>query len=207
MTVAITAGTLADTRKEKFMGYFLVKPLSDEARSDFIVNHNHNNGLVIEETEEAIYALEPNEMLNENGEIVVNPNYEEEQKQKEHERIQELYMTRSDFFDGTIDAWGIGEDELLLVIQRMLMGLPLDNAKKLKAINNFKNALNFYRKHTLFALLVNAPIQLTENVQVVITEEHLDKFFDEVAKGNKDTAWQYLPQPVEIPIPIPDSEV
>lgn len=189
------------------MGHFLIKPLTDEERADFVVNHNHNNNLTIEETDEAIYALEPNEMLNENGEIVINPNYEEEQEQKEHERIQELFMTRSDFFDGTIDAWGIGEDELLLVIQRMLMGLPLDNAKKLKAINNFKNALNFYRKHTLFALLVNAPIQLTENVQVVITEEHLDKFFDEVAKGNKDTAWQYLPQPVEIPIPIPDSEV
>ena len=133
--------------------------------------------------------------------------WEEKQKQAEKERIQELFMTRSDFFDGTIDAWGIGEDELLFVIQRMLMGLPLDNASKLKAVNNFKNALNFYRKHTLFALLVNAPIQLTENIQVVITEEHLDNFFNEVAKGNKETAWQYLPQPVEIPVPIPDAEV
>lgn len=189
------------------MGHFLIKPFSDNERADFIVNHNHNNNLLIEETDEAIYALEPNEILNANGEIVINPNYEEEQKQKEHERIQELFMTRSDFFDGTIDAWGIGEDELLFVVQRMLMGLPLDNASKLKAINNFKNALNFYRKHTLFKLLVNAPIQLTENIQVVITDEHLDNFFNEVANGNKETAWQYLPQPVEIPVPIPDAEV
>jgi hypothetical protein len=136
-----------------------------------------------------------------------NPNFEAEKAQKEHERIQELFMTRSDFFDGTIDAWGIGEDELLFVIQRMLMGLHLENATKLKAINNFKNALNFYRKHTLFNLLVNAPIQLTGNIQVVITDEHLDNFFNEVAKGNKETAWQYLPQPVEIPVPIPDAEV
>jgi len=136
------------------------------------------------------------------------PMKSDEQKEiEEKARIQELFMTRSDFFDGTIDAWGIGEDELLFVIQRMLMGLPLDNASKLKAINNFKNALNFYRKHTLFALLVNAPIQLTENIQVVITEEHLDNFFNEVASGNKETAWQYLPQPVEIPVPIPDAEV
>lgn len=132
--------------------------------------------------------------------------WEERQAQKEHDRIQELFMTRSDFFDGTIDAWGIGEDELLFVIQRMLMGLPLDNASKLKAVNNFKNALNFYRKHTLFKLLVNAPIQLTENIQVIITDEHLDNFFNEVAKGNKETAWQYLPQPVEIPVPIPEVE-
>ena len=153
------------------------------------------------------YALEPYEIFV-NGEVIDNTEaWEAEQAQLEHERIQELYMTRSDFFDGTIDAWGIGEDELLFVVQRMLMGLPLDNASKLKAVNNFKNALNFYRKHTLFALLVNAPIQLTENVQVVITDEHLDNFFNEVANGNKDTAWQYLPQPVEIPVPIPDTEV
>ena len=141
--------------------------------------------------------------------IFYNKQYVTEAEFIEHEkaRIQELFMTRSDFFDGTIDAWGIGEDELLFVVQRMLMGLPLDNASKLKAINNFKNALNFYRKHTLFALLVNAPIQLTENIQVVITEEHLDNFFKEVANGNKDTAWKYLPQPVEVPVPIPDAEV
>jgi hypothetical protein len=35
----------------------------------------------------------------------------------------------------------------------------------------------------------------------------LDNFFNEVANGNKETAWQYLPQPVEIPVPIPDAEV
>ena len=168
----------------------LKQPYTEEERIDFIVEYNHNQGYLIDENEEYLQALGYTD---------------EEIAAQEHERIQELYMTRSDFFDGTIDAWGIGEDELLFVVQRMLMGLPLDNASKLKAINNFKNALNFYRKHTLFALLVNAPIQLTENVQVVITEEHLDNFFNEVAKGNKETAWQYLPQPVEIP--IPDSEV
>ncbi|MBR4982223.1 MAG: hypothetical protein IKY94_06665, partial [Lachnospiraceae bacterium] len=115
-------------------------------------------------------------------------------------RIQELFMTRSDFFDGTIDAWGVGEDELLFLVQRMLTGLPLENNQKLKAINNFKNALNFYRKHDLFKMLIGTPIQLTETTQVIITEENLDKYFDEVAKGNKETAWQYLPQPMAIPI-------
>ena len=170
----------------------LKQPYTEEERIDFIVEYNHNQGYLIDENEEYLQALGYTD---------------EEIAEHEHERIQELKMTRSDFFDGTIDAWGIGEDELLFVIQRMLMGLPLDNASKLKAINNFKNALNFYRKHTLFALLVNAPIQLTENVQVVITEEHLDNFFNEVSNGNKETAWQYLPQPVEIPVPIPDAEV
>ena len=126
---------------------------------------------------------------------------DEEKEQEEKARIQELYMTRSDFFDGTIDAWGVGEDELLLVIQQLLGSLPFANNTKLKALNNFKNALNFYRKHTLFNLLVGQPIPLTENIQITLTDEALDKYFDEVNKGNKDTAWQYLPQPVAVPLP------
>ena len=134
-----------------------------------------------------------------NGQYVT----EAEILEQEKERIQELFMTRSDFFDGTIDAWGVGEDELLFLVQRMLTGLPLENNQKLKAINNFKNALNFYRKHDLFKMLIGTPIQLTETTQVIITEESLDKYFDEVAKGNKATAWQYLPQPVAIPIETP----
>ena len=128
---------------------------------------------------------------------------DEQKELEEKKRIQELFMTRSDFFDGTIDAWGVGEDELLFLVQRMLTGLPLENRQKLKAINNFNNALNFYRKHDLFKMLIGVPIQLTETTQVIITEESLDKYFDEVAKGNKATAWQYLPQPVAIPIETP----
>lgn len=126
--------------------------------------------------------------------------WEEKQAQKERERIQELFMTRSDFFDGTIQAWGVGQDELLVLIQALLATLPIEDVKKLMAINNFRNALNFYRKHDLFKMLVNIPIQLTETIQVILTDEALDKFFDEVAKGNKETAWQYLPQPVQIPL-------
>jgi hypothetical protein len=53
-------------------------------------------------------------------------------------------------------------------------------------------------------MLVNIPIQLTETIQVILTDESLDKFFDEVDKGNKATAWQYLPQPVQIPLPEDD---
>lgn len=164
----------------------LKQPYTEEERIEFIVEYNHNQGYVIEETETELQALGYTE---------------EELAQQEHERIQELFMTRSDFFDGTIDAWSIGEDELLLVIKQVLDLLPFDEKTERKALNNFKNALNFYRKHTLFSLLVGNPIKLTDTIQVTLTDEALDKFFDEVNKGNKDTAWQYLPQPVEIPLP------
>lgn len=124
--------------------------------------------------------------------------WEEKQAQAEAERIQELSMTRSDFFDSTIMAWGVGQDELLFLIQGLLAPLPLEDKTKLIAINNFRNALNFYRKHDLFKMLVGYPIPLNETYQITIMNEELDKFFDEVAKGNKSTAWQYLPKPVEI---------
>ena len=154
----------------------------------------------VEETQDE-YVLDGEEyVLNDEA-------YKEKKEQKEKERIQELSMTRSDFFDGTIMAWGIGQDELLVLIQGLLTTLPIEDVKKLIAINNFKNALNFYRKHDLFKMLVNIPIQLTETIQVILSDESLDKFFDEVDKGNKATAWQYLPQPVQIPLPEEAVEV
>lgn len=156
--------------------------------------------LEVEESLYNAYAENP-EMYIWDGEAVVeDPEYNEKQEAKEKARIQELFMTRSDFFDGTIQAWGVGQDELLILIQNLLATLPIEDVKKLMAINNFKNALNFYRKHDLFKMLVGVPIQLAENVQLVIEDEYLDKFFDEVDKGNKETAWQYLPSPVLIPI-------
>lgn len=163
-----------------------------ERLDDYVINY---------EVDEAFYnefEQNPAMYMWDGSEVVENPNYEQEQAQKERERIQELFMTRSDFFDGTIMAWGVDEAALLPLIESMVNSMPLDDRLKLKAMNNFKNALNFYRKHDLFNLLVNIPLQLSESVQVIITNEHLDKFFDEVAKGNKDSAWQYLPQPMAI---------
>lgn len=161
----------------------LLKPYTENERIDFIVTYNHNQGYEILETETSLEAWGYTN---------------EELEEKEQARIQELFMTRSDFFDGTIQAWGVGQDELLVLIQTILATLPIEDVKKLMAINNFKNALNFYRKHDLFKMLVNIPIQLTETIQVTIQDSHLDKFFDEVDKGNKETAWQYLPQPEAI---------
>jgi uncharacterized protein YggL (DUF469 family) len=162
---------------------------TEEQRLGFIVEYSHNQGCEIEQE-----IASEEEVVDEEGNTTIVYTYnlkalgytEEEITQAERERIQELSMTRSDFFDGTIMAWGVGQDELLVLIQTLLATLPLPDVKKLIAINNFKNALNFYRKHDLFKILVGMPIQLAENIQLVIEDEHLDKFFDEVAKGNKE---------------------
>ncbi len=169
-------------------------------------NTTFQNLLNVEVSDEIYneYLENPNKYIWDGLQVVENPNYEAEQAQKEKERILELFMTRSDFFDGTIMAWGVDENALLPLIQSMVNVMPLDDRLKLKAMNNFKNALNFYRKHDLFNMIVNIPLPLTETLQVTIKEEQLDKFFDEVANGSKETAWQNLPQPELIPIPEPE---
>ena len=66
--------------------YKLEKPYTMDERVNFIVTYNHNQGLLIEETEDALYALEVNEIM-QDGIPVINPNYEAE-KAKEAKLIQ-----------------------------------------------------------------------------------------------------------------------
>lgn len=139
------------------MGYILQKPLTDEDIANFIVEHNHNNNLIIQETDEAIYALEPNEMLNENGEIVVNPNYEAEQAQKEAERIAKLSLTKREVFLGLYQAKGITPD----MIQAQITD-PM-------ALIEFEYANDYYRGNPLIDAV---------GMLLGITPEQLDKFFE-----------------------------
>lgn len=60
------------------MSYKLEKPYTDKQRADFVVLYNHNQGLIIEETDTALYALEPDEIMQE-GVPVKNPDYETQQ--------------------------------------------------------------------------------------------------------------------------------
>ena len=134
----------------------------------------------------------------ENNELVLNPNYEQEQAAKEHERIQELSMTRSDFFDGTIKAFGLDSDDLLFIIAAVLDNIGISEIEKKVALNNFRNALNFYRKHTLFTILSGRPIPISSTTTILITADQWDKFFDETHKRNPEAYKELLP-----PAPTP----
>lgn len=59
------------------MSFKLEKPCSEIERVEFIIKHNYENGLVIEETDECLYALEPNEVFKD-GLPVINLDYEKE---------------------------------------------------------------------------------------------------------------------------------
>ena len=174
------------------MAYTLSKPYTDKERIDFIVTYNHMQGLIIEETDEAMYALLPNEIMVD-GHPEVDPDYEEKQRQKEKARIMELSMTRSDFFDGTIKAFGADDTALFSIIQTMLNQSQMTEIEKKIALNNFKNALNFYRKHPLFTVLSGVPIPIAEGVTVIVTETQWDKFFDETNKKNPNAYQELLP--------------
>lgn len=119
---------------------------------------------------------------------------DEQKAQEEHERIKELSMTRSDFFDATIKAFGADEDDLLTAIGSTIVPLGIDNTAQKIALNNYKNALNFYRKHPLFTMLSNVPIKITEELIVTITSEQWDKFFDETDKKNPEAYKELLPK-------------
>lgn len=127
-------------------------------------------------------------------EIILNSNYEAQKVQEERERIKELSMTRSDFFDATIKAFGADEDDLLIAISGTITPMSLDNTEQKIALNNYKNALNFYRKHPLFTLLSNVPIKISEALTITITSEQWDKFFDETDKKNPNAYKELLPK-------------
>lgn len=146
-------------------GFYLV----DKATGDLIKEnpdkYKISNGNVIEKTDEE---------------------YLQEQAEEEQARIQNLYMTRSDFFDATIRAFGADEDDLLTAISGAIIPMSIDQINTKIALNNYKNALNFYRKHPLFAMLSNVPIKLSDELTITITPEQWDKFFDETNKGNAE---------------------
>ena len=71
------------------MSYKLEKPYTDKERADFVVLYNHNQGLIIEETDTALYALEADEIM-QNGVPIKNPNYAAEQLEAEKaKRLEE----------------------------------------------------------------------------------------------------------------------
>ena len=122
---------------------------------------------------------------------------DDEKEQEEKERIAKLYMTRSDFFDGTIKALGLDSEDLLIVIQTVLNTIEIDNVSKKVAINNFKNALNFYRSHPLFDMISDIPLPISEGNTIVITKIQWDEFFRRTANKEEDAYMSLIP--VELP--------
>lgn len=118
--------------------------------------------LNIEVNEEIYNNIE--KYIYQDGEIVLNPNYEEELEQKERERIAKLYLTGADVERGIYQAKGMDFDDIVaLVTQLQPQGLDI------KALKIELKANNFYRGNPY----VSAIGQL-----LGFSEEQLDKFFE-----------------------------
>lgn len=120
------------------------------------------------------------------------------EREKEKERILNLFMTRSDFFDGFIMAFGLGQTELRAIVENILNSINITDVEIKVALNNYDNALNFYRKHTLFTLLNNVEIPITEEMTLVFTSDIWDKFFDTKDYHELQKAIQVKPEPSEV---------
>lgn len=91
------------------------------------------------------------------GEIVENPNYEEEQAQKERERLSLLSMTKREMFLGLYQAKGITPEDLKAQITDP------------QALIEFEYANDYYRGNPLIDVIGS---------QLGFTSEQLDKFFE-----------------------------
>ena len=91
---------------------------------------------------------------------------EEEQVQKEKERIAMLSLTRGDVFRGLFMAKGVTRAQLRAMIEA---NKQLTEVEREMALIDFDEALNFYRGNALID---------TVGLALGITSEQLDKFFE-----------------------------
>lgn len=74
------------------MSYKLQKPYTKKQRAEFIIRYNYDSGLKIEETEDALFALNANEIMVD-GVPQIDPDYEEKQAEKQKQvRLEELKL-------------------------------------------------------------------------------------------------------------------
>lgn len=126
------------------MSYKLIKPYTDKQRADFIVKYNHSQGLNIEETETALYALEVWEKLEEDEVIDNTEEYEQEQAHIEAERIAMLNLTAADVERAIYKAKGVDFEDIITLVeaQPLTEETPTIDVKALKIE---LKANNFYR--------------------------------------------------------------
>ena len=150
------------------MSYKLEKPYTEEQKDNFITKYNQDcfqegYNCTIEETDKALYALEPNEIMVD-GEPTINPNYEAEQELKERERVARLNLTGADVERGIYKAKGMDFDDIVNMVSTIQPeGLDI------KALKIELKANNFYRGN---------PYVDAVGALLGFTSEQLDKFFE-----------------------------
>jgi len=110
------------------------------------------------------------------SDVVLNPNYDEEQAQKEAERIAQLHLTRGDVFRALLMARQVTRSQIRGLIEQMPDETPEQMIAKEYALIDFDESLDFYRG-----------VQLIDTLgqQLGISSEAMTQFFE-------TNDWHYL---------------
>lgn len=107
-----------------------------------------------------------NKVVYQDGEVILNPNYEAEQARKERERLNLLSMTRGDMFEAIILAFGKTKADIRSMIENVE---GLTDIERALYLNRFDEALDFYRGYPAVDLI---------GKMLGVSSEQLDKFFE-----------------------------
>lgn len=135
-----------------------------------------NNEILIAENRQALERFydnvlplpedyEAGKYIVDDGELILNPYWEEEKAQKERERLDKLSMTRGDVFEALILARGLTKPQIRVMIENA----EVDNLTKALYLNRFDEALSFYRGFPVFNMLGQV---------LGVTPKQLDDFFE-----------------------------
>lgn len=122
-------------------------------------------GLEIKETERPL-------VLSDDGTYYVfadTPEYEQEQAQKEAERIAMLKLTRGDVFRALLMAKGVTRQQIKAQLEAMPMTTQEEQLERELALIDFDEALDFYRGNALIDIV---------GTSLGITKQQLDEFFE-----------------------------
>ena len=101
--------------------------------------------------------------------LVPNPDWEQEQAQKEAERIARLHLTRGDVFRGLLLAKGVTRAQIRALIEAMPDETQEQQVTKELALIDFDEALDFYRGVALID---------TVGAQLGISSAQMTAFFE-----------------------------
>ena len=142
-----------------------------------------NDDILNVEVDEEIYN-NIEKYIYQDGEIILDPDYEAKEAQKEKERLALLSLTRGDVFRGLLLAKQVTRTQIRAMIEN---NETLSILEKEMALIDFDEALNFYRGNALIDTL---------GATLGITSEQLDKFFE----TNDYTVLLAPDEPVEEPV-------
>ena len=148
------------------MGYRLDKPYTETERAEFIVRHNHQQGLKIEETENAIFALEAWEKLVGDNIYDNTTEYEQEQEKLDRQRLNLLNLTKADVLLALYADKGLTPED----IKEMLKN-------NVPALIKFDYASSYYRGDEVVNALGSA---------LGYTTEEMDYLFENKKFPEKD---------------------